>query len=39
MSRLGAMPEVRVDLRAAESLVRMRCDRSWLMVPYGVRAK
>lgn len=39
MSKLGAVPEARVHLRAAEALLRMRADRAWLMMPYGVRVK
>ena len=39
MSKLGAIPEAKVHLRAAEALLRMRADRAWLMMPYGVRVK
>jgi protease IV len=39
LSRLGTLPEAKAHLRAAESLLRMRGDRVWLMMPYGVRVK
>lgn len=35
----GAVPEAKAPLRAAESLLRMRGDRAWLMMPVGVRVK
>jgi protease-4 len=39
VSLLKSVPEARTHLRAAESLVRLRHDRAWLMLPYGVRVK
>jgi protease-4 len=39
MSLLGSVPEAKTHLRAVESLLRMRGDKAWLMLPYGVRVK
>ena len=39
VSLLKGVPEARTHLRAAESLLRLRNDRAWLMLPYGVRVK
>jgi protease-4 len=39
LTLLKSVPEAKVHLRAAESLLRMRNDRAWLMLPYGVRVK
>ena len=39
VSLLKGVPEARTQLRAAESLLKMRTDRAWLMLPYGVRVK
>jgi protease IV len=39
MSLLKSVPEAKVHLRAAETLLRMRNDRAWLMLPYGMRVK
>jgi protease IV len=39
LSLLGRVPEVKTHLRAAETLLRMRGDKVWLMLPYGVRVK
>src|SRR5262245_51143969 len=36
---LKNVPEAKAHLRAAESLLRMRGDRAWLVLPYGVRVK
>ena len=39
MTLVGAVPEAKTHLRAAESLLRMRSDKVWLVMPYGVRVK
>ena len=39
MSLLNAVPEVRQHARAAESLLRMRNEKVWLTLPYGVRIR
>jgi protease-4 len=36
---LRAVPEAKAHLRAVESLLRMRGERAWLVVPYGVRLR
>jgi protease-4 len=35
----GVVPEAKAHLGAAESLLRMRRERAWLMMPYGVRVR
>ncbi len=39
MTLLKELPEARTHLRTVEALLRMRGDRTWLMLPYGVRVK
>jgi protease IV len=39
MELVSAAPEAKAHLRAAESLLRMRSDKVWLMMPYGLRVK
>ena len=39
MSLLNAVPEAHHHLRAAESLLKMRNEKVWLMMPYGVRIR
>ncbi|HJZ90350.1 MAG TPA: signal peptide peptidase SppA [Gemmataceae bacterium] len=36
---LKSLPEAQTHLRTAESLLRMRGDKVWLMLPYGMRMK
>jgi protease-4 len=36
---VGVVPEAKAHLRAVESLLRIRGERAWLMVPYGVRVR
>jgi len=36
---VGVVPEATAHLRAVESLLRMRGERAWLMMPNGVRLK
>jgi protease-4 len=36
---VGVVPEAKAHLRAVESLLRIRGERAWLMMPYGVRVR
>jgi protease-4 len=39
LSLLKAVPEAKSHLRTAENLLRMRADKVWLTMPYGLRVK